>query len=177
MEDILNEAGEDILIVDGYNIINAWPELIKLKNENFEHARDKLLNILANFCGLSGYLAIVVFDAHLVKKGIGRKASQGGIEVIFTREGETADSCIERLVSLLPRQARITVATSDWAQQRLVMGQGALRLSARELLNSIEEARGQSASKIPGLGKNSATVHDIVNPEIRDTLEKWRRGK
>jgi len=170
-------VGEDLLIVDGYNIINAWPELIKLKNESFEHARDRLLDILLNFCGLTGCLAIVVFDAHLVKKGIGHRETLGSIEVVFTQEGETADSCIERLVSQLPRQTRVTVATSDWAQQRLVMGQGALRLSARELLNRVNEAREKNALKIHGLLKNNTTLDDALNPDIKEIMEKWRRGK
>lgn len=116
--------GEDLLIVDGYNIINAWPELIKLKNESFEHARDRLLDILSNFCGLAGCLVIVVFDAHMVKKGTSHKETMGGIEVIFTQEGETADSCIERLVSQLPRQTRVTVANFRLSSTTLGDGAG-----------------------------------------------------
>ncbi|MEL7568513.1 MAG: NYN domain-containing protein [Dehalobacterium sp.] len=169
--------GEDLIIVDGYNIINAWPELIKLKNESFEHARDRLLNILSDFCGLTGCLVIVVFDAHLVKGGIGHKEILGSIEVVFTQEGETADSCIERLVSQLPRETRVTVATSDWAQQRLVMGQGALRLSAREFLNRVNEAREKSTLKMHGLLKHNTTLDEALNPEMKEILEKWRRGK
>lgn len=169
--------GEDLLIVDGYNIINAWPELIKLKNESFEHARDKLLDILADFYGSTQCPIIVVFDAYMVKKGTGYKVSSGGLEVIFTSEGETADSCIERLVSQLPRETRVIVATSDWAQQRLVMGQGALRLSARELLNRVNEVRKQNSFKMNSLRKNGTTLDDAINPDLKETLEKWRRGK
>ena len=172
-----NEVGEELLIVDGYNIINAWPNLIKLKNESFEHARDRLLDIMSDYSGLTGILVIVVFDAHLVKKGTGHKESLGKLQVIFTQEGETADSCIERLVSELPREIRVTVATSDWAQQRLVMGQGALRLSAREFLNIVEETRKQGRIKIRGLHKNNPTVDEVINPETRDILERWRRRK
>ncbi|WP_214658810.1 NYN domain-containing protein [Candidatus Formimonas warabiya] len=169
--------GEEILIVDGYNIINAWPELIKLKNESLEHARDRLLDLLSNFQGSTGFVVVVVFDAHLVKRGVGSKESLPGLEIIFTQEGETADSCIERLVTLMPRDIRITVATSDWAQQRLVMGQGALRLSARELLMRIREAENQSRSSMQRGRKNNTTIHDVISADIKATLEKWRRGK
>lgn len=168
---------EDLIIVDGYNIINAWPELIKLKNENFEHSRDRLLDIMANYCGLTDCECIVVFDAHLVKKGVSHKEIRGSVQVIFTEEGETADSCIERLVCQLSRQNQITVATSDWAEQRLVMGQGALRLSAREFLNRINEVREKGFLKIHSFLKNNATLNDVLNPEIKDILENWRRGK
>jgi predicted RNA-binding protein with PIN domain len=170
-------VGKELLIVDGYNIINAWPELVKLKDESFDHARDKLLDILSNFSGLTDYMVVVVFDAHLVKKGVSRKENLGGIEVIFTQEGETADSCIERLVSELPREIQVTVATSDWAQQRLVMGQGALRLSARELLIMVKETEEQSTIKIKCLHMSSPTIDEAINPEIRNILERWRRSK
>lgn len=169
--------GEDVLVVDGYNIIHAWPDLIRLKNESFEHARDKLLDILADFRGSTQCLVVVVFDAYMVKKRAGNKESIDGLEVIFTQEGETADSCIERLVSQLPRETRVIVATSDWAQQRLVVGQGALRLSARELLNRVNEVRKQNSFKMNSLRKNSATLDDAINPDLKETLEKWRRGK
>ncbi|MGI6065950.1 MAG: NYN domain-containing protein [Bacillota bacterium] len=167
----------DILIVDGYNIVNAWPELIKLKSESFEHARDKLLDILANYQGLEGCLVVVVFDAHLVKGGIGTRDNYAGVEVIFTQEGETADSCIERLVTLLPEKMSVTVATSDWAQQRLVMGQGALRLSARELLEKVNKAESRSCPAADNIYKSHLTVNDIIDTNMRSTLERWRRGK
>ena len=167
----------DILIVDGYNIVNAWPELIKLKNESFEHARDRLLGILANYQGLDGCLVVVVFDAHLVKGGTGARENYAGVEVIFTQEGETADSCIERLVTLLPEKMSVTVATSDWAQQRLVMGQGALRLSARELLEKIKESGSFTRSAKDKLRNPNITINDVIDKDIRSTLEKWRRGK
>ncbi|MGI6678222.1 MAG: NYN domain-containing protein [Dehalobacterium sp.] len=169
--------GEEVLIVDGYNIINAWPELVALKDESFEHARIRLLDILANFQGATGCLILVVFDAHQVKKGLGVIEEYSGVQVIFTREGETADSCIERLVTLIPQGTRVTVATSDWAEQRLVMGQGALRMSARELLIQVNETKRNMANKKLHSGKNDITLDDIINKDIKETLERWRRGK
>lgn len=168
---------QDLLIVDGYNMVNAWPELVKLKNENFEHARERLLDIMANYQGLTGKIVIVVFDAHMVKRGTGSKENHLGVEVIFTQSGETADACIERLVSSLPGGYHVTVATSDWAQQRLVMGLGALRMSARELLGKVEELDTESRSIAKKYQSNTPLLDGRVSEDIRNTLEKWRRGK
>lgn len=167
---------QEILIVDGYNIVNAWPELVQLKKESFEHAREKLLDILANFQGWTGCLVVVVFDGHLVKQGIGSRDNFCGVEVIFTQEGETADSCIERLVTLLPEESIVTVATSDWAEQRLVIGYGALRLSARELLERVKETENSCRSVDEQNWKPAATIDDLISADIKSTLEKWRRG-
>lgn len=166
----------EILIVDGYNIVNAWPELVQLKKESFEHAREKLLDILANFQGWSGCLIVVVFDGHLVKQGTGSRDNYAGVEVIFTQEGETADSCIERLVALLPEESYVTVATSDWAEQRLVMGHGALRLSARELLQKVKDTENSGRSVDEQNRRQVATIDDLISADIKSTLEKWRRG-
>jgi predicted RNA-binding protein with PIN domain len=168
---------QEILIVDGYNIVNDWPELVELKRDSFEHARDKLLDILVNYQGLTGYCIVVVFDAHLVRHGTRSREKYSGVEVIFTQEGETADSCIERLVTLIPEEIRVTVATSDWAQQRLVMGKGALRLSARELFISIKEVekRGQLASKT--YQKRATVIDDVIRADLKSVLERWRRRK
>ena len=82
---------EDYLIVDGYNIMNGWLELAALKEQSLEHARDKLVEIMGNFQALMGNRVVVVFDAHLVKGSAGNREHVGGVEVIFSREGETAD--------------------------------------------------------------------------------------
>ncbi|WP_366923281.1 NYN domain-containing protein [Metallumcola ferriviriculae] len=168
---------EDILIVDGYNVISAWPELIALKNTSYAHARDKLLQILSDYRGFTGIEIVVVFDAHLVKGGIQRGETLAGIQVIFSGEGETADMIIEKLVDQLPGEMAIAVATSDWAEQRLVMQRGAMRLSARDLLRKVTHAK-QNSQKYFINKKNDKAALDLRLAEnVRKTLEKWRRGK
>lgn len=129
-----------LLIVDGYNMIGAWPELVLLKNQDrLEDAREALLNRLSNYAKYEGLRIIVVFDAQLVP-GVTQSYTKYQLEVIFTEEGETADSYIERIAGELNnRLTQVTVATSDLAEQWVIFSQGALRTSARELYKSVEK--------------------------------------
>ena len=129
-----------LLIVDGYNMIGAWPELVLLKNQDrLEDAREALLHRLSNYSKYEGLKIIVVFDAQLVP-GVTQSYTKYQLEVIFTEEGETADSYIERVAGELNnRLTQVTVATSDLAEQWVIFSQGALRTSARELYKSIEK--------------------------------------
>ncbi|MEO1780600.1 NYN domain-containing protein [Enterococcus diestrammenae] len=137
---------KQLLIVDGYNMIGAWPELVLLKKQDkMEDARDALLNRLSNFAKYEGTEIIVVFDAQFVP-GITTRFTKYQLEVVFTEEGETADSYIERVAGELnTRLTQVTVATSDLAEQWVVFSQGALRTSARELYKTIEKTEKQIA--------------------------------
>lgn len=131
---------KQLLIVDGYNMIGAWPELVRLKNQDrLEDARDLLLQRLSNYAKYEGIAVMVVFDAQLVP-GITQRYTKYQLDVIFTEEGETADTYIEKVAgernNLL---TQVTVATSDLAEQWVVFSQGALRTSARELYQTLEK--------------------------------------
>src|SRR5690625_3979985 len=129
----------NILIVDGYNIIGAWEELQKIKEDDLGQARDRLIDLLADYQAFTGTRVILVFDAHYVP-GIASKQKSSKIEVIYTKENETADECIEKLVSIYKNvQTKVYVATSDYMEQRITFGRGALRKSARELFIDIKE--------------------------------------
>ena len=169
---------KDILLVDGYNMIGDWPELKSLAEKDMEEAREQLIRILADYQGYSGLKVILVFDAHLVP-GLGGKMTQHGLEIIFTREKETADECIERLVAQLDRQRRnIIVATSDHIEQRITFGKGALRLSARELRLAVLESREEMERKIEEKSQKPRNSFDLkLNRETKHILEKWRRGE
>ena len=129
-----------LLLVDGYNMIGAWPELAVLKNQDrLEDAREALLRRLSNYAKYEDIRVIVVFDAQLVP-GITKNYSKYQLEVVFTEEGETADSYIERVAGELnDRLTQVTVATSDLAEQWVIFSQGALRTSARELYKTLEK--------------------------------------
>ncbi|EXX89074.1 hypothetical protein BG53_15420 [Paenibacillus darwinianus] len=167
----------DVLLVDGYNMIGAWPELEKLKDTDFEEARDRLLDKLADYQGFSGLKVYVIFDAHQVP-GLGATFRQYKLTVIYTKEKETADECIERLVSELAKRGRnIYVATSDLVEQHVAFGKGALRLSARELLIDIEQNRKaieQSVTAQPPAKRNP--LDGVLSLDVRSKLEKLRRG-
>ena len=140
----------DILLVDGYNIIGAWPELRVLKDHDLPAARDHLVERMAEYQAYSGYRVIVVFDAYFVQ-GTEKKYKNHKVEVIFTKENETADERIEKMaIALNNRRTQIHVATSDFTEQWAIFGQGALRKSARELLiemSSIEKGNRKKGKK------------------------------
>jgi uncharacterized protein len=167
----------DILLVDGYNIIGSWPELQELKNKDLAAARDRLVEKMAEFQGYTGYKVIVVFDAYGVQ-GLEKKYKNYQIDVIFTKENETADERIEKLaIALSNRRTQIHVATSDFTEQWAIFGQGALRISARELqieMNSIERAIG---NQVENIKEEKPLTKISISKEVAEIFEKWRRGE
>lgn len=164
---------EQLLIVDGYNMVGAWPELVQLKNQNhLEDARDLLLNQLSNYAKYEGLEVIVVFDAQFVP-GIQQSFKKYQLTVIFTKEDETADSYIERLTrERNNRLTQVTVATSDLAEQWTIFSQGALRKSANELYKNVM----QTEKKITG--ETTALKHQNFrrnSPWTEEQLSKLSR--
>ncbi|MHB8127868.1 MAG: NYN domain-containing protein, partial [Mobilitalea sp.] len=137
------EKIEEYLLVDGYNIIFSWDELNELAKVNMDAARNKLMDILSNYQGFKKCILILVFDAYKVKRGIGEVQDYQGIHVVYTKEAETADMYIEKVTHEIERKHRVTVATSDAIVQLIIMGQGALRLSANDLKEEITRVKEQ----------------------------------
>lgn len=170
----------DVLLVDGYNMIGDWPELIKLKDIGLEEARNMLLNMLADYQGFTGIHLYVVFDAYQTT-GQGATYKQHGITVVYTKEKETADECIERLSNeWINKRRNVYVATSDMAEQHVIFGHGALRISARELLQELK----QNAKNIDHALKERdfdiqkrSVVEQRLSDDVRAQLEQMRRGK
>ncbi len=131
---------EEVLIVDGYNAIFAWDELKELATEDLGAAREKLLEVLSNYSSYTGRKTTVVFDAYRRPRGVEISESRPGVTVVYTKEDETADQFIERTVLENADKMRITVATSDRLEQMAVFGQGAMRMSSRELISDIENS-------------------------------------
>ncbi|MCM2677700.1 NYN domain-containing protein [Alkalicoccobacillus plakortidis] len=166
-----------ILLVDGYNIIGAWPKLRDLKDQDLELARDLLISKMAEYQAYSGDEVTVIFDAHMVS-GIGKSYKNHRVEVIYTRKLETADERIERLVRELKRvDTTIHVATSDFAEQSVIFGSGALRKSARELLIETEMATKGIAKMVETAKKQQKPTHAYLSEELTEIFEKWRRGE
>ncbi|SMB84394.1 hypothetical protein SAMN00017405_2337 [Desulfonispora thiosulfatigenes DSM 11270] len=168
---------EGYLLVDGYNVINYWPELIKLKDINLEHARERLVEILSDYSGFKGINVIIVFDAHLVKGGVEKYEEKSGVKIIYSGEGTIADLVIEKLMNDIPKDARVYVATSDKVEQNVVWGKGAYRISSRELLLEVENSKKESKIHYKRKIYNSNRVDDQLSDDVRKTLEKWRRGQ
>jgi predicted RNA-binding protein with PIN domain len=169
---------EEFLIVDGYNIIGAWPVLAKLKDMELEAARDKLIHMLAEYQSFSGMKVYLVFDAHQVP-GLGKKYVQSKLRILYTKEKETADELIERLVTnLMGRRKQIYVATSDMMEQHVIFGKGALRLPAGELLVKIKQSQKEVRHQItPTQSSKRNSFESNLRGDIKDAFEKWRRGE
>lgn len=167
----------NILLVDGYNIIGAWEELQSLKDIEMAQARDKLIEYMADYQAYSGYRVIIVFDAYYVR-GIQNKLKDYKVEIIYTKEKETADECIERLSKSLKNvKNQVYVATSDYAEQRTIFGRGALRKSARELLVELRDIERQIDANIEEQQNIKPQIKIPLSPDILEVFEKWRRGK
>ena len=132
------KSGEDYVIVDGYNVIFAWDTLRELSEHNIDSARGKLMDILSNYQGYMNCHLIVVFDGYKVKDNKGERFPYDDIEVVYTKEGETADAHIEKLTHELARKHKVTVVTSDGLEQIVTMGQGAIRMSSRDFKAEVE---------------------------------------
>lgn len=132
--------GPDYLLVDGYNIIFAWDELKKIAAENLDAARGELARILCNFQGYTDWEIILVFDAYKIKGKHREVERHYNISIVYTKEAETADSFIERASHELAKTHRVRVATSDGAEQMIILGNGAMRMSAEELHSRIADA-------------------------------------
>ncbi|WP_371376737.1 NYN domain-containing protein [Sporomusa aerivorans] len=167
----------DLLIVDGYNVINAWPELIAVK-DNLEYARDKLVDILGEYGAYKGFRTVIVFDAHMTSGKGASHMRAADLEVIYTKEGETADSYIEKMVYYLVRQGgRVYVVTSDLAEQMFVLGAGAFRISARELRNDIKDVKREIAAGISRkvLARDRHELGSRLGKDILKRLDAMRR--
>ncbi len=131
-------SGPEFLLVDGYNIIFSWDDLAKLARESMDAARARLINILCNYQGFRNCNVILVFDAYKVK-GDREVETHGNISVVYTKTAETADMYIEKTAQKLSAENRVRVATSDGTEQLIILGAGAIRVSAREFRIEVDE--------------------------------------
>ena len=135
--------GPEYVLVDGYNIIFAWDDLKKLAQESLDLARSTLIDQLRNYQGFRQHPVILVFDAYKVKNNPGSIERFGDFSVVYTKEAETADMYIEKVTHELGKKHKVRVATSDGLEQIIILGHGALRISAenfRQEVRQVEQA-------------------------------------
>lgn len=151
----LNEFSkpEEYLLVDGYNIIFAWDDLKEIARTNLDAARETLIHMLSNYQGYHKCHVIVVFDAYKVKGGNRHVERHHNIDVVYTKEAETADTYIEKASYRLGKKYRVQVATSDYTVQLIILGNHATRISASAFRKEVDQ----------------------VNEEIERLLERYRR--
>ena len=144
------EIAPEYLLVDGYNIIFAWDELNALSKESLDAARHKLMDILCNYQGFQKCVLILVFDAYRVPSSPGSIEQYHNIHVVYTKEAETADMFIERVTHEIGRNRRVRVATSDGMEQIIILGHGALRVSARMFHEEVQNVEKQIRALVQG---------------------------
>ena len=132
--------GTEYLLVDGYNVIFAWDELKALSKDNIDGSRNTLINILCNYQGYKKCEVILVFDAYKVKGNNREVEKVNNINIVFTKEAETADMYIEKVSHRLAKNNRVRVVTSDALEQLIILEGGALRVSSKEFYFEIKQA-------------------------------------
>lgn len=165
---------KDLLLVDGYNVINASPQYRAMKESDLEAARVQLVEDVAGYAKLAGVQAVVVFDASRRSGASERTSSVLGVRVIFTREGRSADETIERMAHDARRGRRVFVATSDYAQQKTVFAEGVLRMSSGELLARIGEEKSE-VKEHTRKGPRRVFLEDRLDADVREALRKLAR--
>ena len=144
------EIAPEYLLVDGYNIIFAWDELNALSKESLDAARHRLMDILCNYQGYQKCVLILVFDAYRVPGSPGAIEQYHNIHVVYTKEAETADMFIERVTHEIGKSRRVRVATSDGMEQVIILGHGALRVSARMFHEEVQNVEKQIRALVQG---------------------------
>lgn len=167
------------VFVDGYNVISSWPELRDIKDYSLETARVKLIDLLQNYATFKGYKVVIVFDAHMVAGSLQKKDKIGdNLVIVYTKEGETADSYIEKAIDQIGRKREVFVVTSDSLEQQLAFQRGASRVSTIEFYFEVKEA--EDKIKIKTEKKYSEKRHlleDRIQKDVWEKLEKMRRGR
>ena len=172
------EAMQEYLLVDGYNVIFAWEELKELAKVSIEAARDKLMDILCNYQGYKKCVLILVFDAYKVEGYALEIQKYHNIHVVYTKEAETADQYIEKVVHHIGRKYHVTVVTSDGVEQVITMGQGGTRISSRDFLEEIESTRKliEEDNEKQRVSERNY-LFDHADEEFVRKMEKIRLGK
>ena len=168
---------KNLLIVDGYNVIGAWKDAEK-HGWSMDEARDRLMHLLQDYSGYTGEEVVLVFDGYQSDKRLTTEEKHGDLTLVFTRHGETADAYIERLVAQKPKYRQARVATNDGAEQAMVLGSGANRMTARELLRELRQMRqaGFSEHASPRVIARSSLASRLPR-EVQEALERLRRGQ
>lgn len=165
------------LIVDGYNIINAWDELKEIAQTDLDSAREKLIDTIVEYAAFTGRKAIVVFDAYNVKNSTETVEEREYVSIIYTKEHQTADSYIEKFITTLSKYDDVKVATNDYAEQQIILGKGATRISSRELKIDLQNSKSSMKDKKSSTQKKIQRnwLEDRLDEETLSKLEKIRR--
>ena len=167
------------LIVDGYNIIFAWPELSALKDVKLEDARDLLVSILADYAAMTRQKVTVVFDSHRRPDAEASQQTVSGVEVVYSGRKTSADHVIEKLLFEAKSSDEVTVATSDALQRDLALGRQIKTVSALTLKREVDAVlsrRDQQMGDRQARSDIARRLEDRLDPKTRERLDQMRRG-
>lgn len=168
----------EYLLVDGYNVIFAWDDLKELARDNIEGARGKLMDILCNYQGFKKCTVILVFDAYKVDGYALEIQKYHNIHVVYTKESETADQYIEKVVHEIGKKYHVTVVTSDGVEQVVTLGQGGTLISAREFFEEVELVRKQMEDEYGSRERGAKNyLFDAMDGKMKQEMEDVRLGK
>ncbi len=167
---------EPLLYVDGYNVIGAWGEA-EASAWPLDECRDRLAHLLEDYAGYTGQEVWLVFDGHKADRATRSVEERPRLTVVYTKHGETADQFIERMCQNLPRYREARVATSDALEQTMILGRGATRLSAQELLRELRQERTQGRRHQQTNLQERSPLGTFLTEEQRAVLEGLRRQK
>ena len=149
---------KELIVIDGYNVIFAWDELKALAEAHLDTARHRLEEILLNYHGFTGSDVVLVFDGYAVRGNPGEKSAEGGIRVVYTKENESADLYIQRLLHDIGKNRAVRLVTSDNLIRLSALGSGIARTSAREFGNEMDWVMGQIGDILRKSAEGSHTV-------------------
>ena len=164
-----------LLLVDGYNVIGAWT-VPQREHLTIEESRGRLIHMIADYAGYSGEEVIVVFDGHYTDRPMSTRIEQYGIQVVFTRHGESADNYIEASCEAAPKWRKVRVATSDAVEQTVTMGRGAVRISSREFLMELSQVRTQG-KRTGAAPPSRGDLLTRLTPQQREIFDRMRKGE
>ena len=170
---------EEVLLVDGYNVIFAWKELADQAAVNIDAARDRLADVLKDYQGATGMTVILVFDAYRVAGHTVEVIASDNIFIVYTAEAQTADAYIEMTVREIAKRARATVVTSDGLEQVIIRGAGCGLISSREFAEVVEKTKRRVREEAEAKSLDNAPaprLFDAASPELAKHLDDVRRG-
>lgn len=160
-------------------MINAWSDLKKMSEGSLEEGRNELIERMSEYHSYTGAKIIIVFDAYQGKETKVSKDKINGVEIVFTKKNQTADSYIEREVAILAKDRRnvVRVVTSDWAEQQVILGSGGIRVLPRELKYQYDQMKTKIRKKVDKAQHNRMNLGDRIDTRVVEILEKWRKEK
>ena len=163
-----------ILLVDGYNVLRSGSRYQEAfahpdyTDDAFNTARERLINDVINFAGRE-YKAVIVFDGGDNQFSTGEVETIGGVRIMFSPAGQSADKVIEKLAhDARERMVETLVVTSDATIQDTVFGGGVDRMSANgfsyEVGEYYDQARLDESPKVARSERSVTAFPPTLSP-------------